>query len=67
MIPFMALLAGAAEYTDCISAEMEASSKECFGYDTKQSDGEAPIFLEFWRTQSTPSLISLSRSTLAWN
>ena len=29
-----------AEYTDCIFAE------KCSGYDTKQSDGEAPVILE---------------------
>ena len=41
----------AAEYTDC---------KECSGYDTKQSDGEAPLILELWGMQSAPSLPSLS-------
>ena len=30
--------------------------QECPGYDTKQSDGEVPIMLEFWGMQSTPSL-----------
>ena len=30
---------GAAEYTDCTSAE-------CPGYDTKQSDGEVPVMLK---------------------
>ena len=39
--------AEAVEYTDCIS--------KCPGYDTKQSDGEAPI-LELWGMWSTPSL-----------
>ena len=29
---------------------------ECPGYDTKQSDGEAPAVLEFWGMRSTPSL-----------
>ena len=29
---------------------------ECPGYDTKQSDGKAPIMLELWGMQSTPSL-----------
>ena len=28
-------------------------------YDTKQSDGEAPVMLELWGVQSTPSLLSL--------
>ena len=40
-------LAGAVEYTDCISAA---------GYDTKQSDGEVPVMLELWGMQSTSSL-----------
>ena len=26
------------------------------GYNTKLSDGEAPVMLEFWGIQSTPSL-----------
>ena len=29
---------------------------ECPKYDTKQSDGETPVMLEFWGMQSTPSL-----------
>ena len=29
---------------------------ECSGYDTKHSDGEAPVMLELWGMQSTPSL-----------
>ena len=28
----------------------------CHGYDTKQSDGEAPVMLELWKIRSTPSL-----------
>ena len=28
-------------------------------YDTKQSDGEAPVMLELWGIQCTPSLLSL--------
>ena len=28
-------------------------------YDTKQYDGEAPVMLELWGMQSTPSLPSL--------
>ena len=43
--------AGAAEYAD--------SCYKCPGYDTKQSDGEVPVMLEFWGMQSTPSLPSL--------
>ena len=29
------------------------------GYDTKQSDGEAPVMLEIWGMRSTPALPSL--------
>ena len=36
-------------HTDCISAK-------CPGYDTKQSNGEAPVMLELWGMQSTSSL-----------
>ena len=32
---------------------------ECPGKDTKQSDGEAPLMLEFWEMWNTPSLPSL--------
>ena len=31
-------------------------SNVCPGYDTKQSDGEAPLMLEHWGMQSTPLL-----------
>ena len=31
---------------------------ECPGYDIKQSDGEAPVMLEFWGMQIIPSLPS---------
>ena len=48
---FLAQSAGAAEYTDCIN--------ECPGYDTKQSDCEAPFMLEHWEMQSNPLLPSL--------
>ena len=44
----IAQLAGAVEYTDCIS-----------GYDTKQSDNEIPVMLELLGMQSTHSLPSL--------
>ena len=42
----MAQSAGAAEYTDCFSVEGQDFSNECPRYDTKQSDGEAPVMLE---------------------
>ena len=38
--------AGAREYTDCIFAEGLDSPKEYPIYDTKPSDGEAPVMLE---------------------
>ena len=31
----------------------------CPGYDTKQSDGDAPVILELWGMRSTSSLPSL--------
>ena len=43
-----------AEYTDCISANKYP------GYDTKQSNGEAPVMQEFLGMWSTPLLLSLS-------
>ena len=53
----LAQLAGAAEYTDCTSAEgIRPSPNECPGYDTKQSDGEVPVMLGLWGIWSTPSL-----------
>ena len=36
----MAQVAGAAQYTDCISAERYDSPSKCPGYGTKQSDDE---------------------------
>ena len=39
-------LAGAVEYTNCISAEGYGSHNECPRYDIKQSDGEAPVMQE---------------------
>ena len=32
---------------------------ECLRYDSKQSDGETPVILEFWGMQSTYLLPSL--------
>ena len=54
----MAQSAGAAEYTDCFSVEGQDFSNECPRYDTKQSDGEAPVMLELLGMWSTPSLLS---------
>ena len=39
---------------------------ECPGYDIKQSDGEAPVTLEFREMQSTPFIAIAPRSTLTW-
>ena len=36
--------AGAAKYTDCISAEGLDPTNKCPGYDTKPTDGKAPAF-----------------------
>ena len=55
----MAQSAGSVDYTDCISAVGKDSSNECPSYDTKQSDGEAPVILKLWEMRSTPSLPSL--------
>ena len=55
----MAQSAGAAKYTDCVSAEGQDSPNECPGYDTKQSDSEATVLLEIWGMRSTPSLLLL--------
>ena len=48
-------LAGAVEYTDCISVERQDPHNKCPGYDIKPSDGEAPA-LEIWGMWSTPLL-----------
>ena len=55
----MAQLTEPAEYTNCVSAEGQDSPNKCPGYDTKQFDSKAPVMLELWRMQSTPSLSSL--------
>ena len=49
-------LVGALEYTVYISAEGQDSPTDCPRYDTKQSDGEAPVMLELWGMRSTPLL-----------
>ena len=51
--------AGAREYTDCTSAERYDSPNECPGYNTKQSDGQALVMLEFGGMSSTSLLPSL--------
>ena len=56
---YLALLAGAVEYTNCFSAEGKTTPNECPGHDTKQSDGAVPAMLELWGMRSTPLLPSL--------
>ena len=59
-------MAGAVEYTNCISAEgvrpPPPATTECLGYDIKQSDGKAPVMLELWEMWSAPSLLSFPGS-----
>ena len=38
---------------------IQDTANECTRYDTKQTDGEAPVMLELWRMQSTPLLLLL--------
>ena len=40
-------------------------TNECPVYDTKQSDGEAPVMLERWRNAEYPFIAIAPRSTLA--
>ena len=48
-----AQLAGAIEYDDSISAELlDPLPNECFEYNTKPSDGEAPV-LRLWGMWNT--------------
>ena len=42
-ILLLAQLAGAVKYTDCISAERWDFLNKCPVFDTKQSDGKAPV------------------------
>ena len=53
---------GAVEYTNWFSVEGYDPSNECPGYDTKQSDGKAPVMLELLGMLSPPSLPSLPTS-----
>ncbi len=53
----------AGEYTDCISAVgYDSPPNEWLRYDTKQSDNEAPVMLDFWGMPSIPSLTLLQGS-----
>ena len=42
-----------------LNKETKPSPMCVLEYDTKQSDGEAPVMLDLWGMQSTPSLPSL--------
>ena len=48
--------AGAVEYTDQHLYRGIKPPNESPGYDSEQSDGEAPVMLELWGMRSTPSL-----------
>ena len=54
------LPAGAVEYTDCTVGK--PLPYKCPVYDTKQSNGDAPVMLEFWGVRSTLLLPSLPGS-----
>ena len=54
--------ARAVEYTDYNSAQGWDPHQWVSRCDTKQSDGDAPVILEFWWTWSNPSLPSLQGS-----
>ena len=56
-----AQLARAVEYTNSISAGSNDPHSRCPGYGITQSDGEAPVMLEFMGMQGTSSLPSLLR------
>ena len=47
------------KYADCFSAVGYETHNECSGYETKQSNGEAPVMLELWGMQNIPLLPSL--------
>ena len=60
----LAWSAGAAEYTDCTSAEGYDYSNKSPNYGTKQADDEAQVMLVLLGMHSTPSLPSLSGTLL---
>ena len=43
----------------CANEGEHPPANECPGYDSKQSDGEAPVMLELWGIWSTPLLLLL--------
>ena len=56
---YVAQSASAVQYTDYTFAEELGSPNKSSVYDTKQSDGETPVMLEFGGMQSTALLPSL--------
>ena len=42
----------------------KTTPNECPGYDTKQSDGEAPVILELWGIQSFPSRLTKTKELI---
>ena len=62
----MAQSAGDVKYTGCFTAERLDSPNECPGYDTKQSDDEAPlIFGEVLGNTQYPFAAIVPKSTLS--
>ena len=63
----LAQLAGAVDYANCITAEGydPPPPNECPGYNTKPSDGEAPIL--GFENVKYPFITISSRSILTWN
>ena len=51
--------AGDVEYTVCICGGRLDSFNECLGYDTKQTNGDAPVMLKLLGIWSAPSLLLL--------
>ena len=59
-------LAGVSEYTNYIYADGLDSRKVCSGYDTKQSDGEASVILEFLGNAEYSFIAIDPKLILAW-
>ena len=56
---YIAQSAGAAEYTDCTSADGVISPQRLSWYEIKKSDGEIPVMQEFGGMRNTPSFLLL--------
>ena len=63
ILVFILFLAQSVGVCNTLTASLQSGkmppTHKCPGYDTKQSDGEAPVMLELWGMQSTHSLPSL--------